>query len=143
MMNFAEGIKRIYIAFSCLLFVAGIAVSVSDIPSERHIGYEYHSKLKSAITSDVNRLENTNQSEYDFKWSDKFGIDFVSYYCGSIGDKFTAAKSVCKDKDEAIADLPWSKARYVAKSFGYGLIFIISSTLLWMALAWIGRGFKK
>lgn len=140
-MNFAEGAKRVYIAFSCLLLIFGLWVGFAEMPSREKVGFEYYYKLREGITSDLNRLENTNRKEYEISWGDKSSYQFVDDYCTNMPTSWTKSKAVCSSYFEQKTNLSQAKIYYLLQVIGIALVSVFLATILWLALAWIGRGF--
>jgi hypothetical protein len=126
MMNLGEGIKRIYIVFSCLCLLIGIAIGFTNMPSPDSIGYAFVPELKEAIVSDLHRLakeegEISSATTSSSDWSNKYGAEFVSHYCGQLTTRLIEATKVCKKHAEEISSLTMARVKYSAQIIGIAI----------------------
>lgn len=143
-MNFAEGAKRIYIAFTCIVGIGVGAAMTQDIPTQKSVAYSYESKIQNRIVELEKAAGNKEISPWNVKWGDQSSIEFVTSLCSPEAGFYKSdrnAVEICTKYKEEIDGLAWAKTKFGLSIVGGMLGFFIGAALFWMLLAWIGRGF--
>ena len=137
-MNFAEGIKRVYMTLAGLVWViSGIAL-FDDRPREDR----YDSTTAEAIKDVI--VKKAKVQNYDIDFGKESSSALVARFCTPpVENRFDEIKALCNNHNHAKTELPKDLAYHAAYSAGVlGLVALVAS-LLWMLLAWIGRGFVQ
>ena len=143
-MNFAEGAKRIYIAFACIVGVGVGVVMTQDIPTKGSVAYSYENMIQNRIVEIEKAAGKKEISPWNVKWSDQSSIEFVASLCSPEAGFYKSdqkAVEICTKYKEEIDGLAWAKTKFGLAIVGGLLGFSIGAALFWMLLAWIGRGF--
>jgi len=136
-MNFAEGIKRVYVAFACLVLIA-VAI---DLYNQRPT-LEFRALETSFV---LEKVYDEQGSETKFVWDfgGKSRVQYTDETCKNPVTQFNNAKykEACNRYNFEKNELPKELAYHAAKSVGLLALVALGASLLWMLMAWIGRGF--
>ena len=165
-MNFAEGIKRIYVTIVCLVLVASAIALFDDRPREDRYDRTTADALKGGIAAGL------GTTRYGVAWQDKSNSEFIKETCSNPFAKYAIEeenpfakyadtpaagkwviedapvtqfqeneKQTCINYNHAKTELPKELAYHAAQSVGILALVAIGSIFFWMLMAWIGRGF--
>jgi hypothetical protein len=135
-MNFAEGAKRVYITIACLVWVISAVALFDDRPKEDRYDWTTADALKDEVATML------GTTRYGVDWGNQSNSEFVRKTCSTLTTKSTeATKRTCFNHEDAQKKLPKDLAIHAAYSVGILALVAIGAALLWMLMAWIGRGF--
>ena len=135
-MNFAEGVKRVYVVLACLFWVAWAIALFEDRPREDSNYWTTADALKDDIA------EGMGKTRYGVTWGDKSNSEFIKETCSHPATQYSEKrKELCRNYNHAQTELPKALAYHAAYSLGVLALVALGASLLWMLMAWIGRGF--
>lgn len=138
-MNFAEGIKRVYVALACLVWVVTAIAFVMDRPKESRNDWATADALMDDLAKQYGgvRIDKNN-----VLWDDQPRSKFIADQCSHPATQYSEKrKEICEKYNFEKSELPKELAYHAAKSVGILALLALGATLLWTLFAWIGRGF--
>lgn len=135
-MNFAEGIKRVYVALVCLILLVFSIAQFNSRPTLERTAWLPYEAFRDTIA------EAEGKNKYSLNWGQQSEFEFVEEKC-KLPLKYTLEKlnTTCQKYIDAKNGLPKELAHHVAESLFYAALTAAGSYFLWVLLAWIGRGF--
>jgi len=133
-MNFAEGVKRVYVVLSCLVLLIYLVVQFEDRPSVANHAWKTYDALRDAYAA----AEKKNR--YDIDWGKQTAFEFSEQICKPpLKWVLDDVNVICQKYIDAKNGLTKEVAYHAASSLGWAALIALGSSLLWMLLAWIGR----
>lgn len=154
-MNFAEGIKRIYVTIVCLVLVASAIALFDDRPKEDRYDWATANALMDDLAKQYGGVitDEAKPDKNNVLWDDQPRSEFIAaqcshpYWSGGVSGKWTITeyaekrKDICDRYNHAKTELPKDLAYHAAQSVGILALVAIGSVFFWMLMAWIVRGF--
>lgn len=136
-MNFAEGIKRIYVVLACLVLTAVAIDMYNQRPTLEFSAIETSFALEKVY--DEQGRETKLFRDFGGKSRAQFADDTCKNPVTQLNNE--NYKEACMRYNFEKSELPKELAYHAAKSGGLLALVALGASLLWMLMAWIGRGF--
>ena len=135
-MNFAEGVKRVYVVLACSVLIIVSIDQYNQRPTTESRALETSFILEKTYD------EQGRETKYVLDFGGKSRVQYVDEACKNpfmqfVDEMFKACGRYNFEKSE----LPKELAFHAAKSMGLLALVALGASLLWMLMAWIGRGF--
>lgn len=154
-MNFSEGIKRVYVTLACLVWLITATVFVMDRPKENRNDWATANALMDDLAKQYGgvKTDEAKPDKNNVLWDDQPRSELIAaqcsrpYWSGGAPGKWTITeyaekrKDICDRYNHAKTELPKDLAYHAAESVGILALVALGASLLWMLMAWIGRGF--
>ena len=140
-MNLVEGIKRIYVVLFALIAVTYLAEQWPNFPSVHLTAVGFQDALKNEVLNAYNATHDQKIERNQIDYGDLAPAQFTESVCKKVSLQSAGLVKVCADYRAAIDDLPQKRFQYIALHIGTLLAISVCTYLLWLLLAWVGRGF--
>ena len=136
-MNFAEGIKRVYVTLACLVLI----VMSIDLYNQRPTTEA--SALATSFVLEKTYDQQGRETKYVLDFEGKSRVQYTEDTCKNFFSQFDPEKhkEACNRYNFEKSELPKELAYHAAQSVGILALVAIGSIFFWMLMAWIGRGF--
>lgn len=140
-MNLVEGIRRIYIVLFALLTIAYVASQWDDFPNVNQTAAGIQFGLKDEVLKVHNATHDEKLERHQIDYGDLTPEQFIESACKKVSLQSAGLVKICADYRTSIDDLPQRRVQYIGVTVGSALAIALGGYLLWILLAWIGRGF--
>jgi len=136
-MNFAEGTKRVYVTLAGLVLVAMSITLYNERPT-----LESSASNASFVLAKVYD-EQGRETKWVLDFGGKSSIQYTEEFCTNFFTQYDhqKKKDACNRYNFEKSEMPKELAFHAAKSLGKIALLALGAILLWMLMAWIGRGF--
>jgi hypothetical protein len=143
-MNFSEGIKRVYVTLACFLWLITATVFVMDRPKEDRNDWATSTTLMDDLAKQFGgvKIDEAKPDKRNVLWDNPSRAEFIAAQCSHPSTKYAEKrKEICDRYNFEKSEFPKDLSSYAAKSLGIVALIPFGASLLWMLMAWIGRGF--
>jgi len=135
-MNFAEGVKRVYVVLSCLVLLTFLVLQFDGRPTLSSHAWKTYDALRDTIAAAENK------SRYDIDWGKQTALEFTEKMCNPpLKWVIEDANVICQKYMDSKNGLTKELAYYAGESLFIAALIALGSYLLWLLLAWVGKGF--
>lgn len=135
-MNFAEGVKRVYVVLSCLVLLIFLVVQFDNRPTLSSHAWTTYDALRDAYAA------SGKKTRYDIDWGKQTAWEFAEQNCKPpLKWVLEDVNVICQKYIDAKNGLTKEVAYYAATSLLWAALIALGCYLLWRLLAWVGKGF--
>lgn len=143
-MNLMEGVKRIYIVVAVGIAIGYAFSMFQNFTDRRAIEALFSGSIKSLIVSEASKEQSKEIVPWMVQWGNQTDSEFVESVCKHATSTQTELIETCARYKKSIEEYPSTLAKFIVGWIIGGIAAIgVGSSLLWLILAWVGRGFTK
>ena len=135
-MNFAEGLKRVYVVLSCLIVLMFLVLQFEDRPTIDRLAWKTYDAVRDTLAAAEKK------AKYEIDWGKQTPLEFSEQMCKPpLKWVVEDVNAICQKYIDAKNGMSKELAYHAATSLFWAALIAFGSYLLWLLLAWVGKGF--